>query len=98
MFQEVSGLEYKEAFCAMRITMRKMSDHQIGHDPAERLVDRDLASQALRPDALAGLVQGHAGLVTAGLDPKNTHRQTLQVEGGMANMPLLCRPSRLIFL
>jgi ferrous iron transport protein A len=30
MFQEVSGLEYKEAFCAMRITMRKMSDHQIG--------------------------------------------------------------------
>ena len=30
MFQEVSGVETKEVFCAMRINLRKMSDHQAG--------------------------------------------------------------------
>ena len=61
-------------------------------------MNRDLARQPLGPDADAGLVKGDAGLVAAGFDAKDAHRQALQLTGGAANMPLFSRRSRPIFL
>ena len=60
-------------------------------------MDGDLASQPLGPDPNACFVEGYAGLVAARFDPKDAHRQALQLTGGAANMPLFCRLSRPIF-
>ncbi len=71
---------------------------ELRHHAAVGRMNRDLARQALGADPGAGLVNGDAGLVAAGFDSKDTHRQALQLTGGAANMPLFSRPSRPIFL
>ncbi len=70
---------------------------ELGHDAAERRVDRGLAREPLGKDPAAFLEDCDAGLVAARFDPEYPHR-ALQAAPGAANMPLLCRPSRPIFL
>jgi len=71
---------------------------ELRHDAAVGRVNRDLAREPLGPDADAGFVERHAGLVAARFYAKYPHMQALQLTGGAANMPLFSRLSRPIFL
>ena len=64
---------------------------ELRHDAPVSGMNRDLAGQPFGPDSGAGLVKGDAGLVAAGFDSKDSHRQALQLTGGAANMPLFSR-------
>ena len=86
------GLDHRQQLGDV-IPGRELGDHA----PIGR-VQLDLAREPLGPDSGAGLVEGDAGLVAARFDPKDTHRQALQLTGGAANMPLFSRLSRPIFL